>query len=295
MHKSAATLILFLLGAALAAAPLPWNSLEGAKLRDGSAGTVDLAIGGVETGKSSDLLRMDNVVFRIFGEPEKRSAGLLPGSHRKDNVWNTPKTGTLDGASVADITENYQPLLNVPVKDGGIALPVTVRRGAWLACRLHGGMTLTLHPNGSGHRNISVGKKGEWTEESRELPLPSLNLVPGGVWRGYRTQSWNHANTLLQSYGTGKIAYIAILPATRIKLPAGSRTLEFTMLGKGGERIPFSNPVPENATELAIVHLAPHASQLIWKLPEGWSGGRVVRNAFKENCLTVVDNTFSLK
>ncbi len=295
MHKLISISTAFLLGAVLSAAPVPWESIDGAKLRDEAAGTSDLAIGGAETGKSADLLRMQNVAIRVFGEPAHCSPGLLPGNHRKDGVWNAPKAGVQDGVPVAEITENYQPLLTVPTENGGISLPVPVPRGAWLACKLHGGMTFTLHPNGSGYRNITVGKKGEWSEEVRELPLGALNLAGDGIWRGYRGQSWNHANTLLQSYGTGKIAYIAVLPATRVKLSPGSRVLEFTFLDKAGNPVPFSNPVPEHATEFAIVHIAPHASQLVWKLPEGWRGGRVIRHTLKENSLTIVNDTFLLK
>ncbi|WP_294502216.1 hypothetical protein [uncultured Victivallis sp.] len=293
--KSISTLAAILLGAALSAAPVGWESIDGAKLRDDAAGTFDLAIGGAEKGKSSDLLKMENVAIRVFGEPGHLSPGLLPGNHQRDGVWNMPKAGIQDGVPVAEITENYQPLLTVASDNGGISLPVATSRGAWIACKLYGGITFTLHPNGSGYQNITVGKKGEWSEEVRELPISVLKLSGDGLWRGYKGQEWNHANTLLQSYGSAKIAYIAILPATRIKLPAGSRTLEFTMLNKAGEKVPFSNPIPENASELAIVHLAPHASQLVWKLPDGWRGGRVIRNSLKENSLTIADQTLFLK
>ena len=284
-----------LLGAGLSATPMSWESIDGAKLRDDATGTIDLAIGGAEKGRSDDLLKMENVAIRVFGEPGHLSPGLLPGNHQRGGVWEVPKPGVQDGIPVVDITENYQPLLNVASDNGGILLPVAAPRGAWLACKLYGGITFTLHPNGSGHRNINVGKKGEWSEEVQELPLANLNLGKDGIWHGHKGMEWNHANTLLQSYGSAKVAYIAILPATRIKLIPGCRTLEFTMLNKAGEKIPFSNPIPENASELAIVHLAPHASQLVWKLPDGWRGGRVIRNSLKENSLTIADQTLFLK
>lgn len=295
MHKLISCSTAFLLGVVLSAAPVPWESIDGAKLRDEAAGTFDLAIGGAEHGRTADLLRMQNVALRVFGEPAHCSPGLLPGNHQKDGIWNAPKSGVQDGVPVAEIAKNYQPLLTVPLEKGGIALPVPVARGAWLACKLHGNMTFTLHPNGSGYKNIHVGKKGEWSEEIRELPLGELNLGDDGVWRGYQGQKWNHAQTLLQSYGLGKIAYIAILPATRVKLPQGNRTLEFTFLDKTGKPVAFRNPIPEKATEFAIVHIAPHASQLVWKLPEGWRGGRAIRHTLKENALTIVNGTFMLK
>ena len=294
MLKPISTLTVGLLSIVLSAAPVAWESIDGAKRRDATAGIIDLAVGGAEKGESSSLLKMENIALRVFGDPGYCSSGLLPGNHQHNGVWNTPKTGVRNGVPVAEITENYQPLLTVSSDDGGIFLPVGVPRGAWLACKLYGKITFTLHPNGPGYQNITVGKKGEWSEEVRELPLANLNLGEDGIWRGRKGQAWNHANTLLQSYGSAEVAYIAILPATRIKLPANSRTLEFTMLDKAGKKVHFSNPVPEGASELAIVHLAPYASQLIWKLPDGWYGGRVVRNSLKENSLTIVDHTLSL-
>ncbi len=268
--------------------------IDGAKLRDPSAGTVDIAIGGTEKGKSDDLFRMENVVFQRFGKNGKVSPGCTPGSHWDGKQWNTPTPGERDGIPVALITQNYQPLLNVPAGNGGILLPVTTRRGAWIACKLYGPMTLTLHKNTSGIRNLNAGRKAMWTEETLELPAGDLGIGSDGIWRGFRSVSWNHASTLIQSYGKGEIAYIAVLPASRIRLPADTESVEFLRLNRQGEKELFRNPVPRNATELAIVHLAPHAAQLVWKLPGGWSGGRIIRNTLKENSLTIVEHSLKL-
>lgn len=268
--------------------------IDGARLRDLSAGTLDIAIGGTEKGKSSDLFRMENVEFQIFGKNGRISSGCKPGSHWNGKQWNTPPPGERDGVPVARITENYQPLLNVPAENGGISIPVTTRRGAWIACKLFGRMTLTLHKNTSGIRNLNAGRNNMWTEETLELPANELNIGADGLWRGFRSVTWNHANTLIQSYGKGEIAYIAILPASRIRLPSDAESVEFLLLNRSGEKELFRNAVPRNATELAIVHLAPHAAQLVWKLPDGWSGGRVIRNTQKENSLTIVEQSLKL-
>lgn len=268
--------------------------LDGAKLYDPSTGTVDIAIGGAEKGKSSDLFRMENVTFQIFGKDGRISSGCMPGSHWNGKQWNTPSPGERDGIQVGVVTKECQPLLNVPPENGGIVLPVAIRRGAWLACKTYGKMTLNLLKNGTGVWNITAGKEDAWAEETYELPVHALNIGPDGIWRGFRTVSWAHANTLIQSYNKGEIAYLAVLPASRVKLPEHTVSVEFLMLNRQGEKKLFQNPVPADASELAIVHLAPYAAQLVWKMPDGWSGGRVIRNTLKENSLTIMENSFRL-
>ncbi len=239
---------------------------------------------------------VEHVYFQNYGDGGALSAGLTPGSHRNDRGWNTPAAGERDGVPAAIITENYQPLLSLAREaKSGIPLPVDTRNGAVLIYRVHNNPVITLYKEKEGHRNCNIGKKDAWSEGMVPLNAAELDADGNGSWNGRLAVSWNHSNTLAQSYGKGDFAFLAIQSANRIELPAGATRIAFQYDGKNGTSVAFTNPIPAGASAVAMVNIGPGATQLVWKLADGWTGGRVIRDSARSNSLVIKSDTFVLE
>lgn len=239
---------------------------------------------------------VENIFYQTYGKNGVLSPGLTPGSHRGDRGWNTPPAGERDGVPAAIVTEHYQPLLSCPRQPGGgIPLPVDTRNGALLVYRTWNNPVITLYMEKEGHRNCNTGTKERWNEGAIPLDAVALDADRDGVWRGRPAVAWNQSDTLAQSYGKGDFAFVAVQSGNRIALPADAARIAFRYLGKDGKAIPFENPVPAGASAVALVNIGPGATQLVWKLPGGWTGGRVVRDSARNNSLIIELDTLTIE
>lgn len=224
---------------------------------------------------------IENICYRKFGADEKRSAELLPGNHKNaQGNWNALKPSVRDGIPVGVIEENYQPLL-VTEKSGvtGASVPVSVPGGAKVVYRTYGNPTITLHPEDKGHRNSYTGKADQWNYGAFALPVNELDTDRDGVWTGRLGQEWEHGLTLAQSYGKGEVDFLAIVTANRIDLPENASSIAFEFRNAKGQFVPFTNPVPDGAKAVALLNIGPGATQLLWLMPDGWNGGRILRGS----------------
>ncbi len=224
---------------------------------------------------------IENISYRKFGAEEKRSAELLPGNHKDaQGNWNALKPSVRDGIPVGVIEENYQPLL-VTEKSGvtGASVPVSAPGGAKVVYRTYGNPTVTLHPEDKGHRNSYTGKAGQWNYGAFALPVDELDTDRDGIWTGRLGQEWEHGLTLAQSYGKGEVDFFAILTANRIDLPENASSIAFEFRNAKGQFVPFTNPVPDGAKAVALLNIGPGATQLLWLMPDGWNGGRILRGS----------------
>ena len=239
---------------------------------------------------------VENIFYQAYGKNCMLSPGLTPGSHRDDRGWNTPTAGERNGVPVAVVTEHYQPLLSCPRQPGsGIPLPVDTRNGALLVYRIWNNPVITLYAEKEGHRNCNIGKKESWNEGAIPIDAAGLDADRNGIWHGRPAVAWNQSDTLAQSYGKGDFAFVAVQSGNRIALPAGAKQIAFRYLGKDGKAVLFENPIPAGASAVALVNIGPGATQLVWKLPDGWTGGRVVRDSARNNSLIIEPNTFTIE
>jgi len=237
-----------------------------------------------------------NVFFADFGGAKKFHDNFTPGSHRVDQTWNTPKIGEHDGVVVAQITENYQPVMATDKSNPkGVEFPIVAKNGAYCVYFTYSNPTLTEYPEQQGHINDYTGEKNQWNQGCFGLKVTELDTNADGRWIGRLGINWQHANTLIQTYGTGEIAYVAILPQNRLTVPAGAKMLQFQYIAADRQPTAFSAKVPEGAIAAGLVNIGPGATQLIWQTADGWAGGAVIRNSYYKNYLQIVGDTLTIQ
>ena len=192
--------------------------------------------------------------------------------------------------------KNFIPLASFDKKTStGIPLPVPTVNGCFVSYMIHQAPTLSFQTDNGGYKNSYTGKKDQWNFGGNSLPLSEFDVDGDGVWRGNPGQAWNSANTLVQNYGNGKIAFIAFFNQNRIDIPAGTKFFRFTYRAGNNQEAAFKTNVPELSQAVAFVKRRDGGTQLVWKINGVWTGGSVIRDSADPDCLAIKIDSINIE
>jgi len=125
---------------------------------------------------------------------------------------------------------------------------------------------------------------------SHEISLDAklLDTNKDHHWNGQQIYNWHHANTLAQTYGSGAIDYLAVLPQNRFDLPlAQPGKFSFAYRDVTGQfkvvNFKFGQPI----SAIGLTYLAPRTIK-VWQFAENaWKPCGQIDKCFAPNRMQI--------